>query len=66
VGRSDPGHGFIEGTVIPAVDDDSEIFRAVMRRELQLDPVAARGSMPTRDRVLELIARASLPSSGEK
>jgi 2-polyprenyl-6-methoxyphenol hydroxylase-like FAD-dependent oxidoreductase len=37
----DHGHGFIESTVIPAANDDPEIFRAVMRRELQLDPVNA-------------------------
>jgi hypothetical protein len=39
----DPAHGlgFIQSTVIPAADHDADIFRAVMRRELQLDPVRA-------------------------
>jgi 2-polyprenyl-6-methoxyphenol hydroxylase-like FAD-dependent oxidoreductase len=37
----DHGHGFIESTVVPAANEDPDIFRAVMRRELQLDPVSA-------------------------
>ncbi len=35
------GHGLIHSTVIPAADDDPEIFRAVLRWEMQLDPVGA-------------------------
>ena len=40
---SDPGHGYglLDGTVAAAAGDDPEIFRAFMRRELQLDPVGA-------------------------
>jgi hypothetical protein len=37
----DHGHGFIESTVVPAANEDPDIFRAVMRRELQLDPMSA-------------------------
>jgi hypothetical protein len=39
----DPAHGleFIQSTVIPAAEHDADIFRAVMRRDLQLDPVRA-------------------------
>jgi 2-polyprenyl-6-methoxyphenol hydroxylase-like FAD-dependent oxidoreductase len=40
---ADHGYGFIASTVIPAADDDPDIFRAVMRWELQLDPVGALG-----------------------
>ncbi len=35
------GHGRIETTMTARAGDDPEIFRAVMRREMQLDPVAA-------------------------
>ncbi|MEA2622946.1 MAG: hypothetical protein QOH61_1856 [Chloroflexota bacterium] len=34
------GHGLIETTVTARAADDPDIFRAVMRREMQLDPVA--------------------------
>ena len=39
----DPGQGlgFLQSVVVPAADDDAEVFRAVMRWEMQLDPVGA-------------------------
>jgi 2-polyprenyl-6-methoxyphenol hydroxylase-like FAD-dependent oxidoreductase len=38
---SDPDRDFILDTVLPAAEEDPEVFRAVMRWELQLDPVGA-------------------------
>jgi hypothetical protein len=38
---ADGGEGFIHSVVVPAAADDPAIFRAVMRREFQLDPVGA-------------------------
>ena len=35
------GHGLIETTLTARAGDDAEIFRAVMRRDMQLDPVTA-------------------------
>jgi hypothetical protein len=38
---SDCGEGFIQTVVVPAANEDAEVFRAVRRRGLQLDPVGA-------------------------
>jgi 2-polyprenyl-6-methoxyphenol hydroxylase-like FAD-dependent oxidoreductase len=35
----DTGLGLMESTVVPAARDDPEVFRAVMRADMQLDPV---------------------------
>jgi hypothetical protein len=37
----DGGEGFIQSVVVPAAREDPEIFRALRRRGLQLDPVDA-------------------------
>jgi 2-polyprenyl-6-methoxyphenol hydroxylase-like FAD-dependent oxidoreductase len=80
----DPAHGngLIHSIVLPAAEEDPDVYRAVTRWDLQLDPVgalaentavlrraralaAARESesvgtpTPTRDALLELIARAT-------
>jgi 2-polyprenyl-6-methoxyphenol hydroxylase-like FAD-dependent oxidoreductase len=39
--EADAGAGFIHGVVVPAAQEDADIHRAVMRWELQLDPVGA-------------------------
>jgi 2-polyprenyl-6-methoxyphenol hydroxylase-like FAD-dependent oxidoreductase len=35
------GHGFVHSVILPAADEDPEVFRAVTRWDLQLDPVGA-------------------------
>jgi 2-polyprenyl-6-methoxyphenol hydroxylase-like FAD-dependent oxidoreductase len=35
------GHGLIHSVVLPAADEDPDVYRAVTRWELQLDPVGA-------------------------
>jgi hypothetical protein len=53
---SDGGEGFIATSVIPAASRDAEVFRAVRRREAQLDPVGALAENETvlaRARALE-------------
>jgi 2-polyprenyl-6-methoxyphenol hydroxylase-like FAD-dependent oxidoreductase len=35
------GLGLIQSTVVPAADEDADVFRAVRRRDMQLDPVGA-------------------------
>jgi 2-polyprenyl-6-methoxyphenol hydroxylase-like FAD-dependent oxidoreductase len=56
------GTGFVEGTVVPAADHDPEIFRAVMRRELQLDPV---GALAQNREILERARGLALPGEPE-
>jgi 2-polyprenyl-6-methoxyphenol hydroxylase-like FAD-dependent oxidoreductase len=79
------GHGLIHGVVLPAAEEDADVYRAVTRWDLQLDPVSALAEntavlqralalavtrepesvatpTPTRDTLLELIARAGYGS----
>jgi hypothetical protein len=81
----DTGLGLLQSTVVPAADEDPDVFRAVLRCEMQLDPVGAllentaviararalaavRGPeppsvpVPARERLLELIAQAGVPT----
>ena len=55
------GDDFIESTVIPAATHDPDIFRAVMRRNLQLDPVGAlANNVRVLDRARALAAECGL------
>jgi len=61
----DTGIGLVESTVVPAAEEDAEVFRAVMRADMQLDPVGALAhNTPVIDRArARKAARAQPPAS---
>jgi 2-polyprenyl-6-methoxyphenol hydroxylase-like FAD-dependent oxidoreductase len=62
----DSGAGFIEAVVVPAASEDAEVFRAVMRRLFQLDPVAAlAGNAAVHERARHIaVTRPPTPPPG--
>jgi hypothetical protein len=63
---ADPTLALIHETVIPAADRDGEIFRAVNRWQLQLDPVSALTSDPAiLDRARALSTYDGAPAADE-
>jgi 2-polyprenyl-6-methoxyphenol hydroxylase-like FAD-dependent oxidoreductase len=61
------GPGFIEETIVPAADHDAEVFRAVMRWDLQLDPIGALSdNTALHDRVRSLAAPPGAAPGGSR